>query len=133
LSAPTPAYRHSEAFCLMTYRADDGTEEEVVWNSRDGVTPFVIPLRSGKSAMHVDWDRDRRVPDYQPPPGSRMFVDLTEEAALAAARRNAEQWFADPEYGDEARRAYGTVEALAADLAEDYLRPGAPDLVEVPE
>jgi len=44
------SYRHAGAFCLMTYRADDGTEEEQVWNSRDGVTPFVITLRSGKAA-----------------------------------------------------------------------------------
>ncbi len=83
-------YRHAAAFCLMTYRADDGTEEEQIWNSRDGVTPYVIRLRSGKTAAHVDWRNDRRMPDYEPPAGSRIFVDLTEERARAHARKYAE-------------------------------------------
>lgn len=124
-------YAHAEAFALMTYRSDDGTEEEVVWNSRDGVTPFVISLRSGKAASHVDWHLDRRVPDYQPPAGSRMFVDLTEERALECARVNAEQWMADPELAAMAREQYGDIETMAHALAAEYLRPGAPDLIEV--
>jgi len=123
-------YSHAEAFCLMTYRSDDGTEEEVIWNSRDGVTPFVITLRSGRKASHVDWHRDRRVLDYSPPAGSRIFVDLTADAARQYAAANAERWFAE---GPEARQQYGTVEAMALELAAEYLsRPGAPDLVEAP-
>jgi hypothetical protein len=129
----TAPCQHAEAFCLMTYRADDGSEEEQVWNSRDGVTPFVIGLRSGKPATHADWHRDRRVPDYLPPLGSRIFVDMTEEAAQRYARENAEGWFAASDsLGAIARKQYGTVEAMAADLAASYLRQlGAPDLVEV--
>ena len=58
---PPPRYRHPEAFMIMTYRADDGIEEERIWNSRDGVTPFVITLRNGKQATHVDWGQDQRM------------------------------------------------------------------------
>lgn len=131
MTAAAP-YGHAEAFCLMTYRADDG-EEEVVWNSRDSVTPFVITLRSGKEAQHVNWSHDTRVPDYTPPTGTRMFVDLTAEAAQRHAAANAARFFADDhEYSLMARQRYGTVEAMAAELAAEYLRPGAPDLVEVP-
>lgn len=32
-------YQHAEAFCLMQYASKDGSEREIVWNSRDGVTP----------------------------------------------------------------------------------------------
>jgi len=85
-------YNHSEAFCLMKYRSDDETEEEIIWNSRDGVTPFVISLRSGKTASHVDWRSDRCVPDYKPKPGERIFIDLTPEKAEEYAKRNVRKW-----------------------------------------
>ena len=35
-------YKHAEAFCLMKYRCEKCGQAEVVWNSRDGVTPFII-------------------------------------------------------------------------------------------
>jgi hypothetical protein len=125
-------YRHPEAYCLMTYRSDDGTEEEVLWNSRDGVTPFVITLRSGKQATHVDWHNDQRVPDYQPAPGTRLFVDLTEDRAHELARSAAQAWFDDPtELGQLARSEYRTVDDMAAMLATQYLQvPGAPDIAD---
>jgi len=124
-------YRHVEAFCLMTYRADDDSEEEVIWNSRDGVTPFVISLRSGKQAKHVNWAGDVRMPpNYEPPAGSRMFVDITEDRARQAARRNAEQWWDHPDY--PARAQFASMDEFVELLVRDYLQPGAPDLVEVP-
>lgn len=126
-----PTYQHTEAYCLMTYTSDDGTEMETVWNSRDGVTPLVIGLRSGKTATHKEWHRDFRVPGYTPPVGSRIFVDLTLEAASRRAFANAEQAFAGV-LQEEARSRYGTVAELAAALAASYLStPGAPDLIEV--
>lgn len=126
------SYVHKEAFCLMTYRADDGSkEEEVIWNSRDGVTPFVITLRSGKEARHVDWHLDRCVPDHMPPLGSRIFVDLTAPRARELARRNAERYW---ETYPPSREQFLTVDALAAMLEATYLADigkGTPDLVEV--
>lgn len=125
-------YAHGEAFCLMTYRADDGSEEEVIWNSRDGVTPFVITLRSGTQARHVDWHRDQRAPDFKPPPGMRVFVDLTPARAREQAEANVDRFWVDPEYGAGARKRYGTKAAMARALAKSYLEtPGAPDLIEV--
>jgi hypothetical protein len=125
-------YRHAEAFCLMRYLADDGSEEEVVWNSRDGVTPFVITLRSGKSARHVNWHDDIRVRDHRPAPGTRMFVDLTRERALEQARRNAVGWWADDIAGCRSR--WATEDDMVVQLADAYLEtPGTPDLVEVPD
>lgn len=44
-------HAHPEAFCVMQYFDDDGNVE-FIWNSRDGVTPFVIISRQGLEAMH---------------------------------------------------------------------------------
>lgn len=127
------AHQHGEAFNLMVYRSDDGTEEEVIWNSRDGVTPLVITLRSGKQATHVDWHRDRYAPEHQPQPGDRIFVDLAEEKARQYARANAEKfWNMGEVMGTYASDVYESVDQLAEELAASYLeRPGAPDLIEV--
>jgi hypothetical protein len=71
-------YKHGEAFCLMVYEAEDG-ERETLWNSRDGVTPFMITSRSGKRMQHIDWRSDKATPDFKPLSGMRVFVDATEE------------------------------------------------------
>lgn len=130
---PEAKYEHAEAYNLMNYRAADG-ETEVIWNSRDGVTPFAITLRSGKEARHVDWRSDRRAPDFQPPAGSRMFVDLTPERARVLAARGVDRYLADPEHRDAVLEQFGVRERAIEELAASYMeREGEPDLVEVTE
>lgn len=109
----------------MKYQTDDCSEYEIIWNSRDGVTPFTIALRSGKFATHVDWNQDRCVPDYIPQVGERIFVDLTPERAEEIARNNLETWSSNPDFKD-----YGPLPTLE-ELLKAYMRPGAPDLIEV--
>jgi hypothetical protein len=122
-------FRHAEAFCLMYYAADDGSEGELVWNSRDGVTPFVIRLRSGAEATHSGHIvRPKRMPPWwQPPPGMRVFTDLTPQRAEQLATARVDACLAGPDAGDLIA-CYGTrtaaIEALAAHPA------GAPDLVD---
>lgn len=123
---------YTEAFHLMTYTADDGSEAELIWNSRDGVTPFVIRLRSGKTASHTNWGQDRYKPDYIPPVGTRVFVDLTRERALEMAKKNLEYYKSNPEL-IELYREDNCPWPTAEELADDYLQPGAPDLIEVTE
>jgi hypothetical protein len=133
LVATTSArYNHAEAFALMTYQAEDG-EREVIWNSRDGVTPFVIMLRSGKEARHVNWSADRRVLDYDPQPGERVFTDLTKERWRSGWFRNAERYWADQgETGALARQRWRSARAMAHDLMRDRpWQPGLPDLIEI--
>lgn len=38
-------FQHAEAFMLMQYTSKGGTDTKLIWNSRDGVTPF---------NMHID-------------------------------------------------------------------------------
>lgn len=116
-------HNHNEAFCLMKYRSDDGSEEEIIWNSRDGVTPFVITLESGKRAQHVDWAKDVYAPSHQPKSGNRIFIDMTKERALEIAQRNISQWSVDGTFDK-----YGKPDNLLEDLVESYSRPGAPDI-----
>jgi hypothetical protein len=126
-------YAHAEAFSVLTYVSDDGSETEQVWNSRDGGTPFVITLRSGKPAAHRDWAADRRMPeDWTPPPGMRYFTDLTPVRARAIADRNITRWTdGDPDVAAQFRESYGTLEAAAASFAAIYLEhPGQPDLID---
>jgi hypothetical protein len=87
MSTGTSKWNHGEAFCLMTYRTKTGKAEEVIWNSRDGVTPFIIYSLDGQQLEHVEWQRDRCVPTFIPPIGSRAFITQTREGARAAAER----------------------------------------------
>jgi len=114
-------YNHGEAFCLMKYQSDDGTEQEIIWNSRDGVTPMVITMKSGKTGTHVDWYNDKCVPDHVPSPGDRIFIDLTEEKALEIAMKNLKRWEDD---GLDMRTAPNAIA-----LAQEYMeRTGSPDI-----
>lgn len=111
-------YNHAEAFCLMQYATEDGSERELIWNSRDGVTPMYITSRSGREMRHVNWRDDRCLPDYEPPDGSRLFVDMTRQHALEIARRIL------------ARHGVTDIEEIHQ-LAEGYLDPpGNPMIVE---
>ncbi len=71
----------AEAFCLMRYATDDNSEEEWIWNSRDGVTSYLVNSKSGKLMRHVDYRLDQVVKDYNPADTSRVFVTMTAELA----------------------------------------------------
>jgi hypothetical protein len=49
---PIPQLQHKEAFMLMLYRSEGGTDEKLIWNSRDGVTPFTVHI-DGLKYDHV--------------------------------------------------------------------------------
>ena len=39
-------YQHKEAYCIMFYKCDKCHAVERFWNSRDGVTPFIVLARA---------------------------------------------------------------------------------------
>jgi hypothetical protein len=88
-------YRHREAFCIMQYRSKDGTEAERLWNSRDGVTPFMILSRNGTPMSHVDWHKDICDPDFVPPSGMRVFVNATLELVTPKLNEYVEEIFTE--------------------------------------
>lgn len=120
-------YNHAEAFCLMKYATRDGKTIEWLWNSRDGVTPFIIRSQSGDEMNHVDFHLDCYLPNYTPLPGERIFVDMTLEMARAYAERRVTQRWDDGEQPMSAM--FATKEAAIEELTKSMLRPGAPAVV----
>ena len=62
-------YNHAEAFCIMKYHCEKCGKEELLWNSRDGVTPFIIGCSDEDCdghMQHADWHMDRCIPEYKP-------------------------------------------------------------------
>lgn len=96
-------HAHGEAYNLMTYACDCG-HQEVIWNSRDGVTPFGLgcPSCGNTSLRHVDWRRDVYAPDHRLHRGQRFFRDGTPDEAEAIMRRrievNRDKYPIDEEY-----------------------------------
>jgi hypothetical protein len=86
-------YQHGEAFRLMHYACKCG-HAEIIWNSRDGVTPFGLgcPSCGGASLMHVNWREDVLAPDHKPYTGQRFFRDGTPEEALAIIERRIKRF-----------------------------------------
>lgn len=125
-------YRHGEAFCLMQYQDKVTGEIEVLWNSRDGVTPFGIRSRAGNESFHINWQQDRCVPDYRPEPGMRIFVDASPKHAhiREAAREYVEcQWDAD-QYPMSQSGYWPDKEAAIEDFIADWTKPGSPTVIE---
>lgn len=86
-------YQHKEAFCLMFYENEETRNGFVIWNSRDGVTPFIVG-EDGVHYQHNHWSMDMPVTnqDYIQRhilvPGQRIFRDMTaSEARECAIRR----------------------------------------------
>ena len=111
MSAKTErGHQHVEAFCVMTYHCEDCGQREEIWNSRDGVTPFMAgPCRRlhsartspcGGSMQHIAWERDMYEPNYQPKAGERVWRDGTLDMMRDIMRRRVES---APEYIPEGR------------------------------
>lgn len=127
-------YKHKEAFCLMIYENKDGSIQETLWNSRDGVTPYIIRDRSGSIELtHVKWGWDHCVPNHKPRPGDRIFASITLEKARESRTRYVEK------YWDESmEQMFGSKANAIEKLAEaDYSYGGgkglAPIIEVVPE
>lgn len=80
---------HGEAFKLMKYECQNCDHKEILWNSRDGVTPFMIGCRNCEKGMmqHIDWHKDQYEPSHELKPGQRFFRDGTKEDAIRIMER----------------------------------------------
>jgi len=124
------ALRYAEAYALMRYRAWGASDVEIIWNSRDGITPFTVAARppGGEFLTHVEFDRDARMVLHVPAIGDRIFVDQT----LDRAREFRERFVAT--YWERARMdaMYGSRDEAVETLARrDYGDGHQPDLVVV--
>jgi hypothetical protein len=117
---------------LMGYESDDGTQRLEVWNSRDGVTPFVITHPETKVELrHVRWQEDRYLgPEHQPAQGDWVFESLSLDQARRAAERNAQKFWDAPQYPASAQ--FERIEDLVELLTREYFKDGnMPHLTQV--
>lgn len=102
-------HTHGEAFCLMTYscvgkhvpaapgsknfmdRTEGCGHREIIWNSRDGVTPFGMGCPScGGDLQHVSWSADVYTPNHKPNHGQGIWRDGTPDDAERIMRKRIE-------------------------------------------
>lgn len=126
-------HNHGEAFCVMKYASRDGRVTEFIWNSRDGVTPFIIMSQGDEPVEmnHVNFGGDHYSPHHKPKPGSRIFVDMTKEEHLGyVMRRISRYWEEDSGSGRSIQDAYPgqTCEEVARRIAADEWQDGQPDI-----
>lgn len=115
-------YKHKEAFCVMEYASDDGRYREFLWNSRDGVTPFVITSRNGKVQMrHINWETDMCIEDHEPKPGSRIFVTATPELVKPEVVK-----YIDKHWLGGLDQYYQNKEQAIEHFIKDWTRDGSP-------
>ena len=127
-------YNHPEAFCLMQYQDQVTKEIEILWNSRDGVTPFIIDSRAGNEAQHINWRQDRCCPGFVPKSGMRIFVDASPKHAhiQESARSYVEQyWDLDIGGGMTMSRTMQMSKDQAIEhFIAEWTSPGSPTIIE---
>ncbi len=116
-------YKQAEAFCLMMYRCKKG-HQVLIWNSRDGVTPFIISCRihdCREECQHVNLENDYYCPAHKPSTGDYVFVDLTIDMALAYRLQYVER-----NWCDEMKGMFGTKKKAVERLAKGDMESFAP-------
>jgi len=123
---------YGEAFMLMRYEDDIGNVE-VIWNSRDGVTPFIVSSRAGRRMTHKNWHADVYAPDHEPQAGDRIFTDLTREELLEIEKINVNEWWDDEELPMKDHPVLGPLgkDGAAKYMANESWQEGMPNIVEV--
>ena len=126
-------YDHAEAFCLMHYKCVSIScgKLEVLWNSRDGVTPFMIQCKECDGEMqHTAFGADRCVPDFFPEHGRRVFVDFPEHFREVFKKCQIQTQWDCPPYPMKDR--WETKEdALKALMEDDELQDGSPYVLQL--
>lgn len=113
----------------MTYQCRND-HEEIIWNSRNGITPFIVGCqRCEQDSQHVHWNRDVYAPDHKPKKGDRIFIDLTLEKAKEYRRRFVLIYW-DRGMKDMYSDKDNAVNALAQ-LDMEQFAPHTPDLIVV--
>lgn len=118
----TTQYNHKEAYCLMWYQSKGGHKIRI-WNSRDGVTPFIIYI-CGQEYQHVMWQLDDCQPGYKLSGGDLYFRDFTEDEAKFFAKRRLDSCkgtaYEVPENSEHYER---TLSAIIEDIYKDGKSP----------
>lgn len=120
-------YNHAEAFCLMRYQCNKCNVVEIIWNSRDGITPMTVGCRkcTDGALTHTNWGADKRLPQYVPKEGQLVFVNMPEDKLRKFVTEHAELvWDMMKEDAD------CTKEEEIERVVKDEIKFDIPDLIE---
>jgi len=118
-------FNHKEAFCMMTYECEDCERKVNIWNSRDGVTPFMVKCRYCKSGAmkHINWEDDVIMPYYHVKLGDFVFVTQTQEEYVEEQKERAKKiWWSDKDCRDN----YDSLEQFQECLSSSGYHEGQP-------
>lgn len=96
-------HKFGEAFCLMLYQGQTSKRVVDIWNSRNGVTSFMVDI-DGEEYQHIAFSFDRCVPDHQLRPGDYFFRDITEVEAERYAAQVVDRNYPRATEGQRARK-----------------------------
>lgn len=108
-------HKHGEAFMVMQYQCKKCAKVELIWNSRDGVSPFCIRSLCCKDeiSQHGNWNSDSRSSNLPPLINGkgvkRVFVSCTKERALELSKAK----FAD--HGEKMMDEYPHLKRIGKD------------------
>lgn len=123
-------HEHVEALRLLLYSSEDGREIETIWNSRDGVAPFVVVSRdNSRELRHVLWGGDPYAPHHVPNVGDRIIVSIDQANAERIARETARRLWNDSRSGYQGQ--FESEEHAFAMIHAELSKPGSPTLVTV--
>lgn len=91
-------HKHKEAFCHMQYMGTSRAGRIIltIWNSRDGVTPFLTFCKDYSIELqHVNFQQDRYDPDYKPKKGDLIWRDLRQEELVESVEYRFDQMLKD--------------------------------------
>lgn len=127
-----PLYTFNEAYMLMYYENPETKMGFMVYNTRDGVTPFCV-FEDGKEYQHTHWGMDKRpneayVKSTIMVPGQRIFRDVTPEEGRNFAIARLRQAKGTPYEVAEGSDRWNE---LLESLTKDFSKPGEPIMVKV--
>lgn len=128
-------HQFKEAFCLMYYENDETKLGFIVWNSRNGVSPFNV-FEDGKQYQHTHWGMDIPVTNTEYikstilKKGQRIFRDVTEAEAKQFAIKRLQSAEGTPYEVEEGSERWNE---LLGSLTESFGKPGEPTMVVVME
>lgn len=123
-------FKHKEAFCLMYYESRDKKSGFMVWNSRDGVTPFNV-FENGIEYHHTHWIMDKipgpqYIYDVIWKKGQRIFRNISAEEAREFAIRRISAFKGTKYEVVEGTEQY---ETILSSLIADFGSPGNPIMI----
>lgn len=122
-------FLQKEAYCIMEYHCEKCHTSEFLWNSRDGVTPFIINcVHCEKGEMrHINWQGDKREVWHIPKKGERIFITMPNEVNDLYVRKRIEMYWENEQY--PMREMFANKEEAFKKLSGDMQKEGEPFII----